>query len=298
MREKSLIFDVLLRESLACVGIKEPYFVYSPGFAGIFLMLHFCVIVCEKMCMPGEGAVGFRRGMCWTAEQSGVFGRKGEVCMRTIRVTGKGMLKVHPDMTRITITLEGLHKEYGKTLQYSSEDTETLKDLLAPFGFERKDLKTLSFKVDTEYESYKEKDTWKNRFIGYKFTHVLKVEFESDNKRLGKILYALANGPLRPELRLSYTVKDPEAVKNALLGKAVQDAIAKAGVLAGAAGLRLGEIQSVDYSWGEIEFEYRPMDREMKLYECLPARSDSYDVDIEPDDVEVQDTVTVVWEIG
>ncbi|MBR2653274.1 MAG: SIMPL domain-containing protein [Lachnospiraceae bacterium] len=47
--------------------------------------------------------------------------------MRTIRVTGRGQLKVHPDMTRIIITLEGRHKEYGETLQRSSRDTERLK---------------------------------------------------------------------------------------------------------------------------------------------------------------------------
>jgi hypothetical protein len=28
------------------------------------------------------------------------------------------------------------------------------------------------------------------------------------------------------------------------------------------------------------------------------AAMDSYDMDIEPDDIEVSDTVTVVWEIG
>lgn len=28
------------------------------------------------------------------------------------------------------------------------------------------------------------------------------------------------------------------------------------------------------------------------------AAMDSYDIDIEPDDIEVSDTVTVVWEIG
>ena len=32
--------------------------------------------------------------------------------MRTIRVTGKGMIKVHPDMTRITMTLEGVYPAY------------------------------------------------------------------------------------------------------------------------------------------------------------------------------------------
>ena len=33
--------------------------------------------------------------------------------MRTIRVTGKGQIKVKPDMTRISITLSGLYKDYG-----------------------------------------------------------------------------------------------------------------------------------------------------------------------------------------
>ena len=56
--------------------------------------------------------------------------------MRTIRVTGKGQIKVKPDMTRITMSLEGTYPEYGETLRKSSEDTESLKDLLAGFGFE------------------------------------------------------------------------------------------------------------------------------------------------------------------
>ena len=96
--------------------------------------------------------------------------------MRTIRVTGKGMLKVRPDMTRIVITLEGTNMDYGDTLKESAWDTEQLKDTLEPFGFEREELKTLSFSVDTEYESYKVKDEYKRRFAGYKFTHVLKLE--------------------------------------------------------------------------------------------------------------------------
>ena len=218
--------------------------------------------------------------------------------MRTIRVTGKGMIKVHPDMTRIVITLEGVEPEYGETLKRSAEETEQLKDTLEPFGFARTDLKTLSFGVDTEYESYKVKDEYKRRFVGYKFNRTLKVEFESDNSRLGRVQYALANCQLRPEFRLGYTVKDPEAVKNELLGKAVQDAVTKAGVLSGAAGLKLGDIQSVDYSWGELNLEIRPMDRSLEMCDCMMEPSCSYDLNIEPDDIEVKDTVTVVWEVA
>lgn len=220
--------------------------------------------------------------------------------MRTIRVTGKGQIKVKPDMTRITITLEGMYPDYAETLRHSSEDTDSLKDVLAAFGFERTDLKTLNFNVDTEYESYKDHGVYKQRFVGYRFRHLLKVEFDSDNERLGKILYALGNCDLKPEFRINYTVKDPEAAKNELLGKAVKDAKEKAAVITAAAGITLKDIQNIDYSWGEIEFEVSPMNRLMKA--CAPvsvACEDAcYDMDIEPDDIEIADTVTIVLEIA
>ena len=221
--------------------------------------------------------------------------------MRTIRVTGKGQIKVRPDMTRITLSLEGTYPEYGEALRRSSQDTEQLKDLLTGFGFERSDLKTLNFHVDTEYESYKDHGAYKQRFVGYKYHHTMKVEFESDNERLGKVLYALAHCPVRPEFRLSYTVKDPEAAKNELLSKAVTDARVKAAVLTQAAGVALKDIQSIDYSWGQINFEVQPMNRMLMAEECCDSainEAGSYDMDVEPDDIEVSDTVTVVWEIA
>lgn len=218
--------------------------------------------------------------------------------MKTIRVTGKGQLKVKPDTTRITMTLEGRYPEYSETLRHSSEDTEVLKDVLSRFGFDRSDLKTLNFSVDTEYESYREREAYKQRFVGYRFSHVMKVEFPSDNQRLGRILYALANCNVSPEFRISYTVKDPEAAKNALLGKAVVDAKEKASVLTQAGGVMLKSIQNIDYSWGEIDFEYSPMDRMLGAKACKPLMAtQSYDMDIEPDDIDVSDTVTIIWEI-
>ena len=121
---------------------------------------------------------------------------------------------------------------------------------------------------------------------------------ESDNIRLGKILYALANSEIHPEFRISYTVKDPEAAKNEVLSKAVKDAKAKAVVLAEASGVSLKEMQTIDYSWGEFDLEVRPMQRDMVFESRLMVPEGCYEMDIEPDDIEVTDTVTVVWEIS
>ncbi len=218
--------------------------------------------------------------------------------MKTIKVTGKGKIKVKPDVTRISIELNSIEPTYDETLHKSTADTNQLKDLFAEFGFERSDLKTTYFNIDSEYESYKENNTYKERLIGYRYSHSMKLEFDSDNELLGKILYALGKSPLNPRFHISYTVKNPETAKNELLGKAVCDAKSKAVILTDSAGVKLGDIQNIDYSWGEIEFVSRPMGRDMMLSECCDtAESLSYDIDIEPDDIDVADTVTVVWEI-
>ena len=151
---------------------------------------------------------------------------------RTIRVTGKGNLLVKPDTVRLVMTMEGMKEEYVATLEESKHMTEYLKQMFSDLGFDREDIKTLSFNVSAEYESYQAKDkSWKRRFEGYKYVHRMKIEFLADNKRLGKVLYQLGHSPVRPEFRIEYTVAEPETCKNELLANAVTDAKAKADVL-------------------------------------------------------------------
>lgn len=216
---------------------------------------------------------------------------------KTMRVTGKGKLSVKPDLIRLLLDTTKVCKTYEEALAKSAEQTEELKSCFEGLDFARTDLKTLRFSVDTEYENYRDKNNvWKNRFLGYRFTHGMKLEFDADNERLGRVLYQLARTECHPEFRINYTVKDPEAAKNKLLAKAVADSGEKAKVLAEAAGVALGAIVNIDYSWGELEIVSAPVERCMMS--ASNAAMDSYKMDIEPDDIDVTDTVTVVWEIG
>ena len=219
---------------------------------------------------------------------------------RRIRVTGKGKLSVKPDMIRLFIDLSDTKPTYEQTLEQSALQVEVLKDCLEKIGFKRSDLKTLDFNVDTEYRRVRDKkDDWKKEFVGYKFEHNLKLEIDVDNSRLGQVLYALAHASVRPELRICYTIKNPDAAKTQLLGNAVADSKEKAKVLTQAADVKLGDIVSIDYSWGEIEFVSEPMKRFLSVEEdcCLSDEPAGYDIDIEADDIDLSDTVTVVWQI-
>ena len=65
--------------------------------------------------------------------------------MRTIRVTGKANLKVVPNQTKVSLTIEGFATEYSKALEQSVRDTKVIKAALESCGIDRESLKTENF---------------------------------------------------------------------------------------------------------------------------------------------------------
>ncbi len=102
---------------------------------------------------------------------------------------------------------------------------------------------------------------------------------------------------ITPEISIEYTVSDPEKYKDELLKNAIEDSKHKAKVLAHAANIELCDIVSIDYSWGEINFVSEPIQNFAFASAEKTMGSPGYDIDIEADDIDVTDTVTVVWKI-
>ena len=216
---------------------------------------------------------------------------------RTIRVTGKGKLAVKPDLIELTLSIKDIKKEYDELLKRSSSATNEVKELLEKIGFERKNIKTKSFDINIEYDSYRDKnDKWIEEFKGYSFIHKMKIEFEANNKMLGRVLYTLSKSTSYPSFSISYTVSNPEKYKNKLLEKAINNSKEKATVLANASGVKLGKILSIDYSWSELRISSSPFEKKKWFFEEDNDESD-YVIDVEIDDIDVTDTVTVIWSI-
>ena len=217
---------------------------------------------------------------------------------RTIKVTGKSNVKASPDYTRINLTISDTLMEYDACLAKSVEDMNIIVECIKEFGFERKELKTSNFEINRKTEGYRDKhNDWKYRFIGYEYTENLNFTFKNDNKRLGKILYALAHLSIIPQINVSYFCSDVEAVKNQLLELAIKDAKKKAELLTGASGVKLCEILDIDYSWINVSFESDEMRfcQPMALeYSCAGS---AYNVDIEPEDISASDNVRITFRI-
>jgi len=213
---------------------------------------------------------------------------------RFITVKGIGSITAQPDLTTITMKLETKTMDYEQTMQRATSEIELVRQALISIGHERQALKTIDFNVNTDYDSQRDAEgNFIRRFTGYKCSHALKLEMDFNMKRLGETLDAISASGASPEFQIAFSVKDKAAVSAELLESAIANAKDKAAILAKAANVQLGDIQRIDYSWGELKLFTDTKYNDMMLSEA----SASY-MDIEPDDIDATDTVTVVWSIG
>ena len=120
------------------------------------------------------------------------------------------------------------------------------------------------------------------------------MEFPMDTALLSRALTAISQSVSEPMLAIQFTVGDKDAVHEEILRNASENARKKAEILAAAAGVNLGELLSIDYSWDEIVMTSPTDYRQEKA--CMDM-SEEMDMDITPEDITVSDNVTFVWAI-
>ena len=217
---------------------------------------------------------------------------------RTIKVTGIGNISIKPDITIVSMRISDVLPSYEEALRASAYVVKLIKDAIEIAGIKRETLKTKYFNVDTHYESYyDENKNHRSRLDGYEYSQDLKFEFDIDNKMLGRILYELSQiHSVFPRITIGYGIKDTESAKNKLLASAIKDAKVKVSVIAEAAGVSLGDIIDINYSWIDVEFSSRLFS--FDAMKCSAVPSESIDVDIEPDDIRRSDNVTITYKIN
>ena len=216
---------------------------------------------------------------------------------RTITVKGVGSISVPSDQVVLTLQLEAKDLEYDAAMSLASKQIGHLERAVVKIGFAKGSLKTTDFNVTTSYEH--EKDALGNYhsvFDGYVVAHSLKLAFDFETRRLSEVLSAIGSCPARPEMNIAFTVKNPSGVHELLLRDAAKNARLKAEVLSDAAGVTLGQLLTVDYNWFDINVFSRTRLQDEVLMSPMKADA-SFVADIEPEDINVHDTATFVWEI-
>ena len=209
--------------------------------------------------------------------------------MRQLKVVGKGYISAEPDLVTLTFNVESKAKEYEKSIQDLNQRADDLRESMITAGLDKAQLKTTAFSVQVETQYV----DGQNIFTGYIASHQMQIELAMDKLLMNKVFKHIAQSHSGAEVRLSFSVKDKDALRKRVLVQAVQTAQDNAATLADAAGVKLGELIEVVYG---VE-EARIYDRQVNVLAQSSVRMAKYEVDIEPSDVTAEDNVTLIYEI-
>ena len=219
--------------------------------------------------------------------------------MKTITVKGIGKASAQPDWIVLSLSLDTTHPDYGTAMHLASYKIDQLNAALEKIGFEAESVKTADFHVHTDYRNHRDaQGNYHQVFDGYRIIHRLKIAFDFDTQVLAKALGAVSACAAEPELSVRFTVKDTAAINQQLLQSAATNARAKAEILCTAAGASLGELVNIQYSWGELNVYSHTQYDLAEDCNCLVGGAAPKGIDIHPEDIDVSDTVTFVWQIA
>lgn len=218
--------------------------------------------------------------------------------MGTITVKGVGKVSAKPDYIVLSMTIESASRTYDTAMSEAAKRIEQLQDAAVRAGYEKEVLKTTHFHVDTRYENVKDKaGNYHREFAGYTCMYHLKMAFDFDSRQLSAVISLIADSGAKPELHIAFTVKNPAAIREALLVNAVENAKSKADILCRASGQELGQLMNIDYNWAECNIMSQTRYEVEDSIQPLMAKSMCAAPEIEPDDIDVSDTVSMTWEI-
>lgn len=211
---------------------------------------------------------------------------------RTLMITGKGKLSVSPDLVIYRMPFVAYDYNYINAVDELNIKVNKFRDVLETLNIKRKDLKTLDFRVEklTEYNQ-----TTKNYdFHGFSAQHDIKFETPFDNNLTNKIILAIINFDTRIDFKITFGISDPESCLQQLIENAIQNAKKKASIIANASDVKLKEILNINYSFSDIYFH-----AESDLcYNSCPSMEDSNAMpDLNPEDIDMSENVTIIWRI-
>lgn len=173
----------------------------------------------------------------------GISTVQAEEVTRIIMVSGVGKSTTTPDMATINTGVVSEARTAGEALILNNAAMEKVMATLKAFEIADKDVQTSNFNVSPVYSRDPQRRS-APEVTGYQVTNQVSVDVRKLDD-LGKILDALVTSGSNRINGVSFGVQDSQKVLNDARLKAIQDGRARAELYAGAAGVKVGAVQTI-----------------------------------------------------
>jgi len=204
-----------------------------------------------------------------------------------LTVTGEGRVDSVPDMATMTLGVQSEAPTAAAALKQTSNATDEVLTLLSGVGIAPRDMQTRDLSLSPIWDNRSSASGAQPRIVGYQASNNVVVRVRALND-LGEILDRAVKSGANTFHGLSFGLQEPGPAQDEARRLAVSDAMRKAALFAGVAGLVLGPVLELSESGA-------PSPRPIML-ERAAAMSDA--VPIARGEVSIRSQVTMVFEIG
>lgn len=218
-----------------------------------------------------------------------------------IIVEGVGKKYYKPDEVKINLEFYTKANTYESALEEGTRDVQIfMNDVLGTMNFEKKDLKTRSFRVYEEKKyDYENKIEVK---LGFAYTQNATLKFDYDIDFISEFMDKVSKLLNPPKYTIGFDIKDMTKIKKEVIAEAYNSAKEKAEAIANAAGKTLEECIKIDfrpfdervYSASKIGNSMFEAERTDYSFKKMSAQETITNI-FTPEDVEVQETLYCLW---
>lgn len=210
--------------------------------------------------------------------------------IRTISVTGEGIVNLDPDTADVSLTVQSISKSLKTAQDNVTEDLANVNDVLTGAGVSADDIVTASYDIYPQNE-YDDNGNFEG-ISGYTVSATLTVTIR-DISTVGSILDAAVTGGATGVNGISFYTADPSGPASQARELAIADARAKADEMANAAGVQIIGVYSIQETSAP---DPQPYEYDRAAADMVES-AESNPVPISPGQSEIRVDVQVVFEI-
>lgn len=163
---------------------------------------------------------------------------------RVLNVTGKGTVKLEPNIVTINIGVQSQSPDAGEALKQNTQRVQAIIDTLLEMGVENKDIQTRNFNIYQQQNNRypEEQSETTNTYVVDNTVAIIVREIDS----LGEILSKVVDEGANTINSIRFDIEDRDAAMDEARKLAIADAKAQAEAISETAGVELGPIQTID----------------------------------------------------
>lgn len=204
----------------------------------------------------------------------------------TISVTGEGRAEAAPDLATVTLGVTTEGESAAAAMAANTSALNAVMQRLTDAGIEARDIQTSNLSLNPNWQPTE--DGTASRIVGYIASNMVTVRVR-EMEKVGPVLDAVVADGANTLNGISFGFQDEKPLLDRARTDAVQDARARAQLLANAAGVTLGRVLSI--TEGGAYAPPAPMYR-------MEAAADAASVPVSGGEVALVASVTMVYEIA